>query len=461
MTIDGRGAAEIVAAVRERRVTAEKVVEATLATIAERDPALNCFTAVTAERAHAEARRVDASIAAGDDPGPLAGVPFAVKNLFDVAGLTTLAGSRINRERPPASRDAAAVRALGRAGAVLVGALNMDEYAFGFTTENSHHGSTRNPRDRERMAGGSSGGSAAAVAAGLVPIALGTDTNGSIRVPASFCGVFALKPTYGRVSRAGVALFAASFDHVGPFARSTHDLALAFDTLQGHDADDPVSSTEPPAACLPHLDAGIDGLRLAIAAGDFRESGEPEVFAAVDRVAAALGVDRRVVLPETPRARAAAMLITSSEGANLHLDDLRTRAAEFDPMTRDMFLAGAFVPAAAYVQAQRFRAWYRDRLREIFREVDVLITPTTPCAAPLIGEARRDLGGGEMWLRPHLGVYTRPFSFVGLPALTVPVHRPGALPLGVQLVAAPFVEATLFRVARRLEADGLAFAPVA
>jgi aspartyl-tRNA(Asn)/glutamyl-tRNA(Gln) amidotransferase subunit A len=344
---------------------------------------------------------------------------------------------------------------------VLVGALNMDEYAFGFTTENTHYGATRNPRDRERMAGGSSGGSAAAVAAGLVPLALGTDTNGSIRVPASFCGVFALKPTYGRVSRAGVALFAGSFDHVGPFARSVRDLSVAFDALQGHDADDPVASAAPPSPCLPALDAGVDGLRLALVGGDFRDAGDADVFAAVDRVAAALGVTRRITIPETPRARAAALLITASEGANLHLNDLRTRATEFDPMTRDMFLAGAFVPASAYVQAQRFRTWYRDRLREIFRDVDVLITPTTPCAAPRHEEARRDFGAGEIWLRPHLGVYTRPFSFVGLPALTVPVHRPGALPLGVQLVAAPFAEATLFRVARRLEADGLAVAPVA
>lgn len=155
------------------------------------------------------------------------------------------------------------------------------------------------------------------------------------------------------------------------------------------------------------------------------------------------------------------MLITASEGADLHLDDLKTWAADFDSNTRDMFLAGAFVPAVAYVQAQRFRAWYRERLRQVFRDVDVLITPTTPCAAPRIGEARRDFGGGEIWPRPHLGVYTRPFSFVGLPALTVPVPRPGALPLGVQLVAAPLAEASLFRVARRLEADSLVAAPVA
>jgi Asp-tRNA(Asn)/Glu-tRNA(Gln) amidotransferase A subunit family amidase len=166
-------------------------------------------------------------------------------------------------------------------------------------------------------------------------------------------------------------------------------------------------------------------------------------------------VTRAVTIPETARARAAAMVITGSEGANLHLDDLRTRAADFDPRTRDMFLAGALVPAAAYLQAQRFRAWYRARMHAAFADVDVLLTPTTPCAAPPIGQARRDFGAGETWLRPHLGVYTRPFSFVGFPALTVPVPRPGRLPLGVQLVGRPFEESTLFRLARHLEAHGL------
>ena len=181
------------------------------------------------ESALSEAERIDRSIACGRDPGPLAGVPFAVKNLFDVAGVTTLAGSRINRERPPAERDAAAVAALRRAGAVLVGCLNMDEYAFGFTTENAHYGPTHNPHDPTRIAGGSSGGSAAAVAAGLVPLSLGSDTNGSIRVPASLCGVFGLQPTYGRVSRAGVVLFAGSLARAtgssAPSARGPSDRA--------------------------------------------------------------------------------------------------------------------------------------------------------------------------------------------------------------------------------------------
>ena len=222
-------ALEIAGAVATRRVSARAVVAAALDRIAKRDPTLNCFTTLLGDRALAEAERIDRVIAGGGDAGPLAGVPFAVKNLFDVAGVTTLAGSRINRERPPAERDAAAVAALRRAGAVLVGCLNMDEYAFGFTTENAHYGPTHNPHDPTRIAGGSSGGSAAAVAAGLVPLSLGSDTNGSIRVPASLCGVFGLKPTYGRVSRAGVVLFAGSLARAigssAPSARGPSDRA--------------------------------------------------------------------------------------------------------------------------------------------------------------------------------------------------------------------------------------------
>jgi AtzE family amidohydrolase len=343
---------------------------------------------------------------------------------------------------------------------VLVGALNMDEYAFGFTTENTHYGATRNPHDPARMAGGSSGGSAAAVAAGLVPLTLGTDTNGSIRVPASFCGVYGLKPTYGRLSRAGVALFAGSFDHVGPFARSVVDVAAAFDVLQGFDPDDPVSVDRPGESCRPALGAGIAGLELAVAGGDFAEDGDPEVFEAVDRVAKALGVSRRVSIPETPRARAAALIITAGEGAGYHLDDLRRRPADFDPRTRDMFLAGAFVPATDYVRAQRFRAWYQRQAMQAVGDVDVLLTPTTPCSAPRIGEDRRTFGGREIWLRPHLGYFARPFSFIGWPALSVPIVAPGTMPRGVQLVGRPFEEAKVLRVAAALEAAGITSAPV-
>ena len=457
LAADGLGLAT---AVRAGRVSARAVTEAALGRISARGPAVNAFTTVLAERARADADRVDRAIASGRDAGSLAGLPFAVKDLFDVAGITTLAGSKINRERPPAARDAVAVAALRRAGAVLVGALNMDEYAYGFTTENSHYGPVRNPHDATRVAGGSSGGSAAAVGAGLVPLTLGSDTNGSVRVPASLCGVFGLKPTYGRVSRTGTTLFAGSFDHVGALGRSVRDVSAALDVMQGPDPQDPVCTTRPLEPCLSLLGEGIDGLRIAVLDGHFARGGGPEVFAAVARVAAALGASRRVTIPEAHRARAAAMVITASEGANAHLADLKRRPHDFDPLTRDRFLAGALVPAAAYVQAQRFRAWYRARVAELFGEVDVLLAPTTPCPAPRIGQDRIVLDGVEVLTRPNLGVYTQPLSFIGLPVLSAPVTRPGALPLGVQIVGAPYREAHVLRVGALLEAKGVVAAVV-
>jgi aspartyl-tRNA(Asn)/glutamyl-tRNA(Gln) amidotransferase subunit A len=462
---DGGSALAIVDAIRSRRASAHDVAAAALDRIALRDRTLNCFTRVLGDRAFRDADRVDRLVATGEDPGPLAGVPFAVKNLFDVAGVTTLAGSRIHADHPPAPRDAAAVAALRRAGAVLVGCLNMDEYAFGFTTENSHYGPTRNPHDLSRIAGGSSGGSAAAVAAGLVPLSLGSDTNGSIRVPAALCGVFGLKPTYGRVSRAGVVLFAGSFDHVGPFARSVRDLALAFDALQGPDPADPICDGRPAEPTMPELDRGIAGLRIAVAGGHFAQFAEPAALAAVERVARALGASRRVTIAEVSRARAAAAVITSSEGAAYHLEDLKRRAKDFDPLTRDRFRAGALIPAALYLQAQRFRVWFRERVREVFRDVDVVVAPTTPYPAPPIGAPRTTtVDGVEVVTRGHLGAFTQPWSFIGLPAISMPiagVAGAGPLPLGVQLIAAPFREAHLFRAAARLEADGVVAAPVA
>jgi AtzE family amidohydrolase len=454
---DGLG---LTAAIRAGRVSARAVADAALAQIARRGPAVNAFTTVLAEPARADADRVDAAIAAGRDPGPLAGLPFAVKNLFDVAGITTLAGSTINRERPPAARDAAAVAALRRAGAVLVGALNMDEYAYGFTTENSHYGPVRNPHDPARVAGGSSGGSGAAVAAGLVPLTLGSDTNGSVRVPASLCGVFGLKPTYGRLSRAGTTLFAGSFDHVGALGRSVRDVTAAFDVMHGPDPEDPVCSTRPPEPCLSRLGEWVGGLRIAVLDGHFARGGEPGAFAALGQVAASLGVARRVTIPEAHRARAAAMVITAAEGASAHLADLIRRPGDFDPLTRDRFLAGALVPAVVYVQAQRFRAWYRAAVADLFGEVDVLLAPTTPCPAPRIGQDRIILDGVEVLTRPNLGVYTQPLSFIGLPVLSIPVVGPGALPLGVQVVGAPFREVDVLRVGALLEAKGVAAAAV-
>ncbi len=433
------------------------VVDAALARIAATDGVVNAFTAVLAERARATA--------AAARPGPLAGVPFAVKNLFDVAGLPTLAGSKIEREAAPAARDAVLVRRLEDAGAVLVGALNMDEYAYGFTTENSHHGPTRNPHDPERISGGSSGGSAAAVAAGQVPLSLGSDTNGSIRVPASLCGVFGLKPTFGRLPRTGSYPFVAALDHLGPFARDVSLLAAAYDAMQGPDPEDPACAQRPPAPTLPTLDAGVQGLRIGVLDGWFRQMALPPALEAVDRVARALGAAQRVSWPEVDRARTAAFLITNVEGAALHLPDLKRRPQDFEPLSRDRFLAGALMPAAWVAQAQRVRLWFARRVAESFRNVDVVLAPATPCTAPRIGTEWLQIGPQRLPARASMGLLTQPVSCIGLPVATVPVWGcdPEApqLPIGVQVIAAPWREDLVLRVARALEAAGVVSAPVA
>jgi AtzE family amidohydrolase len=449
-------ALDIAAAVHGGSISAVEVTQACLDRIAARNSRFNSFTTVIAERARAEAKAVDARRAGGADPGPLAGVPFAVKNLFDLQGVVTVAGSKIDADLPPAKTDAAIIRRLIGAGAIPVGALNMDEYAYGFTTENSHYGPAHNPHDPARVAGGSSGGSAAAVGGGLVPLSLGSDTNGSIRVPASLCGIFGLKPTYGRLPRTGGRLFAASLDHVGPFARSVTDLATAYDVMQGPGPADPGCANRPIEPTLTDLDRGAEGLRIAILGGHFAGSGE--AAAAVTRVAAALTVSCVVEISEAARARAAAFVITPAEGANLHFADLKARAADFDPGTRDRFLAGALVPANWVIQAQRFRSWYRAQVATLFRDVDIMLAPATPCSAPLIGQETIEIGGQSVAARPYLGVYTQPLSFIGVPIVAVPLREPGKMPIGVQIIAAPWREAYALRVARALERDGITFA---
>ncbi|WP_036001857.1 AtzE family amidohydrolase [Bradyrhizobium yuanmingense] len=451
-------ASEIASAVAGRKMSALDATEAALARIERHDGILNSFTDVTAERARAKARAIDADIAAGRNVGPLAGVPFAVKNLFDVAGLSTRAGSKINRDLAPARRDATLIERMEAAGAVLVGALNMGEYAYDFTGENIHDGPSRNPHDTTRMSGGSSGGSGSAVGGALVPIALGSDTNGSIRVPSSFCGIFGLKPTYGRLSRARSFPFVASLDHLGPFARSVADLALAYDAMQGPDADDGACTTRGLEPVTPRLDESISGLRVAIAGGHFQKNVFPEAVEAVSRVAQALGATQVVDVPEASRARAAAYVITTTEGASLHLDRLRKRPNDFDPAVRDRLIAGAMVPAPLVDRAQKFRRWYRAQLAEIFWSVDVLLAPATPCTAPKLGQVNFNLDGVELPVRANIGIHTQPISFIGLPVVAVPVPLE-PLPIGVQIICAPWREDIALRVAHALEKVGVVAAP--
>jgi aspartyl-tRNA(Asn)/glutamyl-tRNA(Gln) amidotransferase subunit A len=455
---DDLSAADIAEAVASGRMSALGATEAALARIAKRNPVLNSFTDVTAERARARATAIDAALAAGKNAGPLAGVPFAVKNLFDVQGLSTRAGSKINRDLKPSARDATLIERMEAAGAVLVGALNMGEYAYDFTGENVHDGPSRNPHDVTRMTGGSSGGSGGAVGGGLVPLALGSDTNGSIRVPSSFCGTFGLKPTYGRLSRARSFPFVASFDHLGPFARHAGDLALAYDAMQGPDADDAACTTRPVEPVSPLLAQDIGGLRIAIAGGYFQQNVFPEAVEAVSRVTKALGATRTIEIPEAARARAAAYVISTTEGASLHLDRLRQRPNDFDPAVRDRLLAGAMVPAPLVDRAQKFRRWYRARVLEIFRTVDVIIAPATPCVAPKLGQVTFVLDGVELPVRANIGVHTQPISFIGLPVVAVPIPLE-PMPIGVQIIAAPWREDIALRVAYALQRMGVAAAP--
>jgi 1-carboxybiuret hydrolase len=455
---DGLSAAEIAQAVAGGRLSAIAVTEAALARIARHDRILNAFTDVTADRARAKARAVDTAIANGQKVGPLAGVPFAVKNLFDVQGLATRAGSKINRDLKPSTRDATLIERMEAAGAVLVGALNMGEYAYDFTGENVHDGPSRNPHDVTRMSGGSSGGSGSAVGGGLVPLALGSDTNGSIRVPSSFCGIFGLKPTYGRLSRARSFPFVASFDHLGPFARSVGDLALAYDAMQGPDADDAACTTRAAEPVASLLAQDIGGLRVALAGGYFQKNVFPEAVEAVARVAKALGATQTVEIPEAARARAAAYVISTTEGASLHLDRLRRRPNDFDPAVRDRLIAGAMIPAPLVDRAQKFRRWYRAQVLELFKSVDVILAPATPCTAPKLGQTTFVLDGVELPVRANIGIHTQPISFIGLPVVAVPVPLE-PMPIAVQIIAAPWREDVALRVAHALERAGVVAAP--
>ena len=449
----------MVAAVHRGTVDASALIGAALARIDATEGRINAFTATLTERALARAAALDRLPL--DAALPLRGVPFAVKNLFDIDGLATLAGSKIEARSPAATRDAVLVRRLEAAGAVLVGALNMDEYAYGFTTENSHVGPTHNPHDLARSAGGSSGGSSAAVAGGQVPISLGSDTNGSIRVPASLCGVFGLKPTFGRLPRTNTYPFVSSLDHLGPFARYTADLSLVYDLMQGTDPDDPACARRPVAPTGPLLGRGLHGLRIAMLGGWFERMAGVEARTAVELVAKSLEVVDTVEWPLAEAARAAAFLITNAEGANLHLDDLRNQPHNFEPLSRDRFLAGALLPAHWVLQAQRVRHQAAREAAVLFERFDLLLAPATPIAAPLLGTEWIDLGGERLPARASLGLLTQPVSAVGLPIVTVPVW--GAhpcLPIGVQLIAAPWREDVALRCAAVLEARGVARSPI-
>ncbi len=450
--------AELSRQLAAKQISAREALAASVARITATDARINAFTDHSLERAVSEADAVDARRVKNEALSPLAGVPYAVKNLFDIQGLVTRAGSRINRSHAPAGVDAVLVQRMHAAGAVLVGALNMDEYAYGFTTENSHDGPCHNPHDLTRVAGGSSGGSGAAVAAGQVGIALGSDTNGSIRVPASLCGVWGLKPTFGRLSRRGSYPFVHSIDHLGPLADCVEALAWSYDAMQGPDAQDPgchALSVQPVAQ---DFQRGIEGLRIGVLNGYFHDNATPPAREVVALAANALGAKADVEWPDAALGRAAAFIISASEGGSLHLDDLRTRVDDFEPLSVDRFISGALQPAAWYLRAQRFRRVYRDKINALFRDWDVLLAPATPIAAPVIGTEFFDINGTRVPCRPSVGLLTQPISFMGCPVVAAPLwpQHTNGLPIGVQIIAAPWREDLAFRAAWVLQQSGVA-----
>lgn len=440
-----------------KQISAVEIVTQCLEAIQHYQPHLNAWTEITSQRAYQEAERLDKICQQDKQALPLAAIPYAVKNLFDVQGYTTLAGAKLFAQRAPATEDAWAVDRLTSAGALLTGMLNMDAYAYGFTTENTHYGACHNPLDLQRITGGSSGGSAAAVAAGLVHFSLGSDTNGSIRVPASLCGVFGLKPTFGRLSRRGSHPFVASLDHIGPFARRVDDLALVYDQLQGNDPADRFQAERHPQIVTAHLGQRKAPLRVGILTGYFSQWADQEAQQVTLQVALALGAEEEIELVDAELARSAAFLLTASEGGSHYLSMLRTEPERFEENSRERLLAGCMLPASWAMQAQRFRHRFTQQCLALFEQFDLLIAPATPCSATLIGQQTFELGGKNMPVKANMGMLAQPISFVGLPVCTAPVKTPAGLSIGVQLIAAPFREDIALEAAWQLEQHAITF----
>jgi aspartyl-tRNA(Asn)/glutamyl-tRNA(Gln) amidotransferase subunit A len=443
---------------RAHSATSVDLATAALARIERLDPSLRAFLTLTADRALADARRADAELAAGRDRGPLHGIPIAVKDLFAIAGVPNTAGSLVYRNRVPAF-DCAVVERLIQAGAVMLGTLNMHELAYGITSANPHFGAVRNPWNPDRSPGGSSGGSGAAVAAGLVFAAMGSDTGGSIRIPASFCGTVGLKPTYGRVSRYGVLPLGHTLDHMGPLARTVRDAAIMVNAIAGFDARDPASSRRPAEDFIPPEGSSIRGLRIGFAESFFFERIEPGVDSAVRAAMAraeALGAQMRPVrVPDPAAINAVGQIILLSEAAAV-LEPYRKRRELFGADVLALLDQGSLVPATDYIQAQRIRRFMQRSFAKVWGEVDCLITPTTAITAPPIGQATVTVGGGDEPVRPAATRMSRPFNVLGLPALSIPCGLDASgLPVGLQIAGPPFEEARLLRVGAALEESGI------
>ncbi|MBM3748774.1 MAG: Asp-tRNA(Asn)/Glu-tRNA(Gln) amidotransferase subunit GatA [Acidobacteria bacterium] len=453
---------EAAAALRAGQVSSLELTRAALHRIAASDSALRSFITVTVESALQQARAADQELVSGPDRGPLHGIPVAVKDVFCTRGVLTTCGSKIFADHVP-DHDAAVVERLRAAGAVLAGKTNLHELAYGITSSNPHFGVVRNPCDTQRIPGGSSGGSAAAVAAGMVFMAMGSDTGGSIRIPASFCGCVGLKPTYGRVSRYGVMPLDFSLDHMGPLTRSVRDAALTLQALAGHDPRDDTSSREPVPDYLPPEDPSLAGLRLGLPENFYFDQVQEEVAAAVRAAAAAAqGLGARVSsvrVPDIAGLNTVARIILYAE-ASAGMEPYLERREDFGEDVRSLLEQGRLVAATDYVNAQRLRRMFVGQFRALFREVDALLTPATPITAPRIGQAEVDIGGQSEDARLASTRLVRGINALGLPALSVPCGADSqGLPIGLQIIGRPFEEALILRIGAALEAAGSGTGP--
>ena len=453
-------AAEVVARIKGKTISAVEITKAHLERSEKTGKALNSWIKLDAEGALSTAQEIDAAIARGDDPGPMAGAPIGLKDLIDMEGLPTTAGSIIDKENI-ADSDSLLARKIRSAGGVILGKLNLHEYAFGPTGHNPHYGDQKNPWDTERVTGGSSGGSGNSVATGQVSIAIGSDTGGSIRIPASLCGVIGHKPTHGLVTKSNCAPLSWSLDSFGPLARSAQDCALMMSAIAGHDPTDASSIAGNPPDFMTALSKPIEEFRVGHAREYYEQRSEPAVAEAVNNLVEKLQeLGAEVVdikIPDVESAFHAAAVLMVSEAAAVHEKNIRENAHDFDPAVLERIRPGFFIPATSYIQALRFREQWTKRIcKEVFGEVDLVLSAATPIPAAWRSQSTGTVRGKEVEIRTLMISLTRLWNFLGGPSTAFPsgMSEEG-LPLGAQIMGAPFSDHHTLAFVHQLEQRGV------
>ena len=438
---------EAAAKLRAREVSAVELARESLRSIRELQPRLNAFITITEDLALEQARRADEELGRGIDRGPLHGIPYGLKDVFETRGILTTCGSKIYRDYLP-DRDCAVYEKLTAAGAVLMGKTGLQEFAYGITCNNPHFGAIRNPHDAERIPGGSSGGSGVAVATGIVFFAMGSDTGGSIRIPAAYCGCFGLKPTSGRVSRFGVMPLDFSLDHMGPLTRTARDAALVMNAIAGYDERDDTSSHQE----IPDFTAGDPCKRIGVPENFYMDRLAPEVAAAFDdaigRISAKGAEVKRIRVPDPEEINVVSRVILLAEASAL-LEPFLDRRDDFGADVIALLDQGRFITATDYINAQRLRRFYQREWARLWNEVDCIFTPTAPIPAPRIGETHVTVDGVDEDVRLASTRLVRAINVLGAPAVSAPLPVNG-LPLGLQVIGKPFEEAAILSTAHCL-----------